>query len=358
MLNRKQLPFHKRIFTLICLATSCSALYAQEKKTDTATVLRLPVPEPPNRKYIGDYHRDLTLRVFGARRYYSYGLHDKGFAYNPKYFPNTPFNIGAGFNYRVLGLNIGFNLPLINDTKEHGKTRFLDLQTHFYGRKLTMDVLFQHYRGFYMPEYNFLKDGTAQDPVYIRPDIRFTNLGFSAQYLLNGKKFSIRAAFLQNETQLRSAGSPIIGGGVNLTRIAADSSIIPGNPSQDNYFDNLHFNRSSILSSQVHAGYGYTIVLPLHLFITAAVTAGIGVNFSSLNGPGERTQGIGTDAFSTARLGMGYNSRRYFAGIQYYGTLLSSSAPLIYTRQEFGAGNFRISFARRFTLKKNLIGIY
>lgn len=320
--------------------------------------MTLPVPAAPDRKYIADYHKELTLRTFGSRKFSNYGLYDKGFSENVLYRPNSPFNIGIGMNYRIFGINLGFNFPFINKTEVNGKTHFLDLQTHLYGRMLIFDVNLQRYKGYYMPN-NAIINNDNNGEVYLRPDLSTLVIGLSAQYLFNGKKFSFRGAFLQNEVQLRSAGSPILGGAASNINIHADSAIVPLDLKYKDYFDDLHFRRSNVTSANIYFGYGYTFVLPAHLFFTAAGTLGVGVNYTTLNiKGGNELNGFGTDLYGTIRFALGYNSRRYYAGIHYFANLASSNTPIIYARQQFSSGNFRISIARRFTLKRKLLGFY
>ncbi len=347
------------ILITFCLSGSASLFgqhirHSHKKKKE----LTLPVPAAPDRKYIADYHKELTLRIFGSRKFSNYGLYDKGFAQNVLYRPNSPFNIGIGMNYRIFGINLGFNFPFINKTEVNGKTKFLDLQTHLYGRMLIFDVYLQSYKGFYLPNSAIINNSN-DGKVYIRPDLSTLVTGISAQYLFNGKKFSFRGAFLQNELQLRSAGSPILGGTVSNVLIRADSSVIPENIRYQDYFDNLHFRQSNVFNASIFFGYGYTFVLPAHLFFTAAGTLGLGCNYTSMyvRGQSELT-GMGTDLNGIIRFSLGYNSRRYYGGIHYVGNYSSSNTPIIYARQQFGSGNFRISIARRFTLKRKLLGFY
>jgi hypothetical protein len=308
--------------------------------------------------FIADYHNELIARAFGSRKYTTYSLDDKGYKERLKYRPNSPFNVGVGFNYKLIGINLGFNLPIINDTKEYGKTKFIDLQTHVYGRKLIVDLYFQRYKGFYFPNTNTLENNNYGN-VYIRPDLLMFNTGAEFQYLLNWKKFTFRGAFLHNEIQLKSAGSPIFGAYLGYISVRADSSLLPKNLRYESYFNDYNFHRSNIRTANLSIGYGYTLVLPYHFFITAAASGGFGLNSSELKSIDYgTTSSIGSNVSGTLRVGIGYNSRRVFAGMHYVGTRFNHNTPIQYARQGFGAGNFRVSVAHRFTLKKKLLGFY
>lgn len=327
------------------------------KKQGREIVAKLPRPKAPDKEYIGDYTSELTTRVFGSRKYTTYRLHDKGYENKIIYRPNSPFNIGVGMNYRLIGINLGFNLPLINQTSEYGKTRFLDLQTHLYGRRMLIDFYGQYYKGYYINNSAVLLDNKQ---VYIRPDLRTFNVGSVVQYLVNGDKFSFKAAYLQNEVQLKSAGSLILGGAASLVHISADSSVIPGNLAYADFYNNYHFNRSAMQSITANIGYAYTWVLPYDFFVTASLLGGVGANHSSLRNIAlkEYAEKWGSEFNATVRIALGYNSRRYFAGLHYVSTRATSSAPVSGARQEFGSGNFRVSVATRWPLKKKLLGFY
>lgn len=308
--------------------------------------------------FIADYHNELITRVFGSRKYTTYALQDKGYAERLKYLPNSPFNVGVGFNYKMIGINLGFNLPIINDTKIYGKTNFLDLQSHVYGRKLIIDFYFQRYKGFYLPNTNLIQNSNSNQ-IYLRPDLKIFNTGVECQYLFNWQKFTFRGAFLQNEVQLKSAGSPIVGVYFGNISVHGDSAIVPNNINYVDFFNNYSFYHTNIRSATLSVGYGYTLVLPYHLFITAAASGGVGFNNTLLRSSAlGSTSSFGSNVSGTMRIGLGYNARRYFAGIHYVTTRSSNNSPINYARQELGAGNFRVSIAHRFTVKKKLFGFY
>lgn len=308
--------------------------------------------------YISDYHNELITRAFGSRKYTSYALQDKGYAERLRYLPNSPFNVGVGFNYKMIGINLGFNLPIINDTKIYGKTNFLDLQSHIYGRKLIVDFYLQRYKGFYLPNSQLLQNNN-DNLIYLRPDLMILNSGVECQYLFNWRKFTFRGAFLQNEVQQKSAGSPIVGIYVGNISVQGDSALVPTNIKYLDFFNRFSFYHSNIRSATLSFGYGYTVVFPHHFFITAAASGGLGINNTLLRSSSLGSiSNFGSNVSGTMRIGLGYNARRYFAGIHYVATRSSNNSPIQYARQELGAGNFRISLAHRFTIKKKLFGFY
>ncbi len=108
-----------RLFTLwlgLCLvAKDTSAQKFQWLKTENDT------------SYITDLTQDLTVRLYGSKKYTGYRLRDWKAKESLVYRPNGPLNFGFGFNYKYLGINFGFNLPFVNKNDLNGETKFIDL---------------------------------------------------------------------------------------------------------------------------------------------------------------------------------------------------------------------------------------
>jgi hypothetical protein len=326
--------------------------------------------------YIEEHTKDITLRVFGSRKYNNYDIVDNGIvdgsitdnglvnARNSKevlYRPNTPFNIGVGVNYQFIAVNIAFNLPAINkESGEYGITKMLDLQTHIYTRKLVVDFYGQLYRGYYIANTrklinNIGSDAGSDNVEMIRPDAGNVNIGLNVQYVFNAKRFSYRAAYLQNDYQKKSAGSFLVGGEVFGVRMKGDSGLIPSYIQQTGFFNKENFYRTRILSAAANAGYAHTFVFKKHWFTTLSLSGSLGVNYTVMNRTAAADlRKAGIQFNNNLRVSLGYNSSRYFAGIHYVYLTNRSQSPVPDTYQTMGAGNFRISLARRFTLKKQL----
>ncbi len=310
--------------------------------------------------YVQDLSRDLTVRLYGSRKYNYYDMHDRKLDEEVLYRPNANNNVGVGFNYKFIGLNLGFNLPFINnDNDKYGKTKYLDLQTHLYTRKLVVDFYGQYYQGYYKGETKrFFDNALSVKAAGIRPDIINTNIGLHAQYIFNDKRFSYRAAFLQNEYQKKSAGSPLVGAEIFAWQMRGDSALVPAEPRGDGFYEGMPFTRSSNISLALNGGYAYTLVIAKHFFITGSLAIAAGVNRSvfAFNDGSGKAHGFGWQLNSTLRIAAGYNSPKYYVGVHYVDISTRGSAPVARAYQTFGAGNLRFSIVRRFGLKKPLFG--
>lgn len=182
------------------------------------------------------------------------------------------------------------------------------------------------------------------------------NIGSTVEYIFNNRRFSYRAAYLQNEWQKKSAGSFLAGGSIHYLNMQADSSVIPTNLSAVDFFDGYHFNQSRLLNLTANAGYAHTFVIAQHFFIMGEVLAGVGGNYTELADTKLNTKenGLGLNLSATFRVAAGYNSERYFIGLHCVDYMTHNTSPIPNTWQQYETGNLRFSIVKRFTVKKTL----
>lgn len=64
--------------------------------------------------------------------------------------PNGTISLGAGFNYKSFGLNLGVGIPSSEESnRKFGVTKRLDIQSSVYSRKFGAEAYFQAYNGYY-----------------------------------------------------------------------------------------------------------------------------------------------------------------------------------------------------------------
>lgn len=303
--------------------------------------------------YISDKSDMLTLRVFMGQKHSRYALGNwKGDMLN--YESNDHYNVGFGFNYSIIGLNIAIRMPLANhDPSRFGKTRFFDLQTYVYLRKVVADIYHQNYKGFYIQNRSALQSSYSAHIQPQRGDLYARHTGVNVQYIFNPEKFSYRAAYVQNEYQKKSAGSFLAGAGLHFSRVQADSSLIPGDIAYPDFFDNKQFNRTDCFNINLHAGYAYTLVMTKHFFISGSFLLSGGLNYALLhNGhTGYRQSGIHLHTGGQLRLAAGYNSEIYYVGVQYISFINRNNLPPAASWQQYETGNFRLNLVKRFALQ-------
>jgi hypothetical protein len=334
--------WRKQILILIILCSSFSSnarqgiFKALETKQDT--------------NYVLNYSKTLTTRVYTSNKFAHFSIRDSHENHTLRYRPNDNWNLGVGFNYSVIGINIGLNLPFINnDDNVYGKTKFLDLQSHIYIPKLAVDLIGQFYKGFYLSNSNTLLNLPVEQR-YIRPDIRTTSLGLSMLYIFNDRKFSYRSFFLQNEWQKKSAGSILVGGGILGVSSKGDSTLFPHNLPYESFFHNKSFDRISNWMLAVNAGYAHTFVYKSNWFFSISLTGGTGLGSSKIEESENdlKSKSFAFNFYGTTRVGMGYNSRKVFIGMSFVYYQYLTTTPVEETFYRFGTGNTRANIAYRF----------
>ena len=83
--------------------------------------------------YFVTYPGMLTTRFYFSQKYVAFTL--QGDNKDLQYRPNTTLNMGVGATYHNFSLNLAYGFGFINQDKEKGKTKYLDLQGHFYPNK-------------------------------------------------------------------------------------------------------------------------------------------------------------------------------------------------------------------------------
>lgn len=304
-----------------------------------------------------DQSDKLLLRTFVMRKFNKYTLGHDGIPSNITYRANDNYNIGFGAHYKWLGVNFSFQMPLVNsDDRHYGNTRFFDLQSYLYLDKIAVDLFILSYKGYYLANNDVLLVKPSNGRL-IRPDLITGNYGANFQYIFNNEKFSYRAAFVQNQCQMRSAGSVIVGGAAHFTRVKADSAVIPLNTLGDEFFMQQLFNKSGGVAIGVNAGYAYTQVIRRHFFITGSFLAGTGVNYTWMktDATGVKDATINMQLHGIIRCAAGYNTERFFIGAQYINFISRNNGIVKDAWQQLQSGNIRLTYARRFTLKKKTV---
>jgi len=291
--------------------------------------------------YLKTYSDQITGRFYFSRKYTSLVIGDQQSDLKLDYRPNTSLNMGVGATYKNFTLNIAYGFPFLNPDEGKGKTRYLDLQAHMYGKKLTIDFFGQIYNGLYLaPKGN----GTLDGSYYVRPDMKLREIGLSCQYLFNHRRFSYRASFLQNEWQCKSAGTFLLGGEGYVGWANTDSSVFPkalpvANPPVATEVRFFEFGPN--------AGYAYTLVIARHFFITGSLSVGLDYNRTDYWSESQSTTSEDFSTNTNLRLFAGYNSERSAISFTFTNSAVSLTSQKAYN-VSINTGNVRLNYVRRF----------
>jgi len=306
--------------------------------------------------YICSYTEDFTGRAFSSISSAGLAFADKNLSKNLAYAIHSKLNIGLGFNYSIIGINFGFS-PFHNSLADdkYGQTKSFDFRMNMYGRSIIFDLYFMTHQGFYLsnPE-SILKDWPKGDTFPLRPDIQLFSTGLVAQYIFNHQKFSMRATYVQNEWQKKSAGSFLVGGEFFYSHFQGDSSFIPDQVEPPEFLGGNSFDNSLSINLGISGGYSHTFVIKQHVFIALGASIGPQMSYSAFKSSEENLSNAGvTFGFNlNFRTGFGYNSEKFYIGVflineNLYHELSHSDASSLFTM-----GILKLNFAYRFTLKK------
>jgi hypothetical protein len=299
--------------------------------------------------YITNYSNEVAIRIVAVNKYNYFRLHDRINNSSIRYRPVRDISLGMGVSYRWFALDLTFSLAL-GENSDFENTRSFDFQGRFYSSKQFISATIQYYQGYQMGSSGGLSNAVNENSKR-REDLRTINFGLQYLFAFNYTRFSLKAPFVFNEVQKKSAGSPIVGASFGIFTMDADSSVVPPEI-QDNFSPALYLQDLSILRVGIGFGYMYTFVLKKHFFITLGLIPGINVNSGDYYNTNREFITLNLHGKFSSMNSIGYNGRRVHAGVNY-------SIDAYFSRleekmfAEIGHGKFTLFLGYRFARKKS-----
>jgi Domain of unknown function (DUF4421) len=337
----------------ICLLVSLHSM--AQSRTETGKSTYVPPVRPfyfkdHDSSYYQSFERYITARVFLSQKFAGLELERASNIARFRYLPNTRMNLGVGVTYQSISLNLGYGFGFLNTDHERGKTKAIDLQTHIYGRKWTIDLAGHLHKGMYLTPRGF--GASKPDSFYLRPDIGIQLLGISAYRLLNPSKFSYRAALIQNEKQKKSAGSFLVGAEIYYGKIKADSSLVPS-VLADRY-SQKGVRQLNFFKIGPGVGYAYTLVIRRDFFLTGSLCASLSLAYSKQAGVNGKADKFELNKAFIYRLVAGYDKNNWNVNFSLVGNQMTVAAVSSPDKYFLSSGDFRFTLARRITPGKKL----
>lgn len=291
------------------------------------------------------YPRSFIMRIFGSQKYAGFQLKNDKDIPVIDYRPNALPAIGIGATYRGLTLNIAYGgIDFLNTGAKRGTTEKFDVQVRLYTRKWAIDASGQLYKGYYLyPQGLALTD---KKNYYIRPDLQVSAAGISAYRLFNYKRFTLRPAFVNDEQQIKSAGSFMTGAELFYIKGRGDSSIIPS--ALASLYERNNIKNVQVIAIGPGAGYAYTQVLPFHLFVTGSLILNLNLGHTREYGLGKASNNISVNANLFHRLAAGYDNGNIIINFFWLNNKISANGAVNNYRYRLNTGNFRFIVAKRF----------
>ncbi len=264
--------------------------------------------------YISNHSDKFIFKLIGVNKYNYFKIKDGKHNSSARFRPDRRFNLGLGVSYKWFAIDIAFNVGIGEDS-DFENSQLVDFQGTIFSSKQFISATYQYYYGYQMNKFKGV-DPEEFPGTSIRDDIRTIYFGLYYLFVFDYDKFSLKASFIHNEIQKKSAGSFLIGAGFNSYTLDADSTIIPPEIHGD-FDEKLHLTDLSSTSLSISFGYMYTFVWRKYFYVTASLIPDLGVNFgdyrTDFRKPYDTHLYLGLRTMNS----IGYNSERLFGGIQF-----------------------------------------
>ena len=286
-----------------------------QKSADTTSINKIPV------RYIDKVDTIISVKLSLNTEFEQFMQKVNDVTYDIR--PNIALGTKLSFSYRFISFGIGFKpkfIPGNNDNDMQGKTKALSFGTNIITTHLMQELQFAYVSGFYLhntgdfdPEWI---EGT--DPYYQLPDNKYAVLRGSTAYKFN-ENYSVKSISSKTEIQLKSCGSFI--------PVLAYEYYEMDNKSDDPAQSSSQ--RSANFDMVASLGYMHTFVIKSKFYASAGLFGGAGFHHISLltRMPEDDIKTKETDPLfrMQERVGVGYNSRNFFAGAEVFMTQSSHS---------------------------------
>ncbi|WP_373492924.1 DUF4421 domain-containing protein [Aquiflexum sp.] len=328
---------HKVVF--ICIVLSVTMLFFNNEAVAQHDTL-----------YYVNYPKMLTSRIYISRKYTSLNVSDKLEDTRFRFEPNSTHNLGIGATYNDFTLNLAYGFGFMNRNDERGETKFLDLQAHMYPRKLVIDLFAQIYNGYYLQKID--GENVSHEDIMLLPDLQVRKFGANFQYLFNGDKVSLKAAFHQGARQKKSAGSFLAGVEFYGGWATNEGMLIPA-PIQPNVNGRKEFQNLGFFQMGPNVGYVHTFVFWKYFFITGMASTNLAIGQSYLDYSGERMTNLGVSPNLLVRGFAGYNGLRWSVNANYVHNRVRMAQVNDFSNAIM-TGNYRMNLVYRFDIGPKL----
>ncbi len=300
--------------------------------------------------YIEAFPDHISGRLYLSRKFTDISFVEQEEKRGIHYRPNTTLNLGIGATVRGFTLNLAYGFRFLNQNETIGKTEYLDLQSHMYGRKHVIDFYGQLYSGLYLENTTDLFPEMTEQS-YLRPDLRIVILGATYFRVFNDRKFSYSASLVQNEFQKKSAGSFLLGAKAFVMAAGSDSSMIPVFDRDSMFNAFIGVDRLRTYQFGPGVGYAHTFIMWERFFLTLSFDVNFMIGNSRYRIADEGvTEEWQVNTSMDLRLALGYNSEKSYFGLSYVEDTKQMRSEDGNINTFFGVGNIRLNYVRRFEM--------
>lgn len=266
--------------------------------------------------FVKTFKKSMSLTLPISTRFLRFTLKDWASGNNLNYAPNSTYDLGFSVSSRWATFQLLTGVRIYQNYKnQKGETRYRDYQFNIYGRRVTSDIFYQNYKGFYVRNSLSYPDYSNAVRYATRNDINAISFGVSSYYIFNSKKFSYRNAFAYTEVQKKSAGSFLLGTYFFLFNVKGDSSLV-GSPFRASFDSLSYLGNSTLQTYGLNIGYIYTFLFFKRFYTTISLVQGIGMEQTLYNSELGKSfsSPLRGAAKINCRFALGYNMGRFYMG--------------------------------------------
>lgn len=264
--------------------------------------------------------------------------------------PNSPGRAFVGFSYRWLGGSVSGAMPIEQESKRlMGESQANDWQFRFNFSKLTIETVYQQYKGYYIENTSEFQPKTATDPFLQFPDLSTEKMTLSVHYLVNWwgggpDSFSMSASFDQSAQQIESGYSFLVSGSMHHNRFETPTTLIPASATGTyGNFENVRGGRLYSMSGGVGAGGAW---VPYgKFFVSGVFIVNSGLEYQTVHSVNSSSSNQVQNNEAHLKAALGYNGD---SGITALGLHISNTAYNIENaRVGFNTMNLGLNFGTR-----------
>lgn len=304
--------------TLIFLLMSFYGAFCSK----TAKALGMEIVNPPDSGrniYVQNLTRQINVTpfVYQASNRFTFN----GGGKSTEYSPNEAPSLGIRFQHKWLGFAFMYG-PRDFQSDKRGSSRYVNFFMNIYSKKVGLDLHFMESRGYFIRNRLAREEIKSPEDYPLRPDLSTLGVGINGYYIFNHNRYSMRATFLQNEIQQKTAGSWLITASASYYALLADSSIVP-EVYKASIPKNAQVRRGEFYTFGIMPGYAITWVFLKRCYLTGVFSVGPMIQNQHYLA-GSTTASIEIDqirlmARGMLRFGIGYNAPRFYTGISAVG---------------------------------------
>lgn len=254
-----------------------------------------------NYRYIEKMDHNLNIKLELDNEGESFLYTEETNRYNIE--PNINTRVAISTNYRFLSLKIGFVPKAFAniDSDKKGETKMFKVQGDIFVKNWIQNFEYLKVQGYYINDFNPIMPMPPINDFVILPELKTLSISGSTSYKYNDH-FSLKSILNQTEIQRKSTGSTI-------------SSLEYGYFKMSDKTQGLDLRSFDLI---LNTGFVYTHVINRKLYTSLGGIPGLGLEFNKLVTYIEDEKVITKDNnfvfHLNAQLGIGYNSKSFYAG--------------------------------------------